>query len=620
MSAEDSYKAQQQSQPSVSSQQQPQSHNSWVYVNGESELDHGQRRNLGNSALWDAFAREHHLASNTVHHLPASAREAVHVVSPVPSSALVATLPLFNSSYPIQNQTSVVGNVFLPHSASASSTQNSSLTFTPGILRRPLDQSHQPHVVEQIQAKLSTMINSNTAKQYQIHSDALMKQTEQNHHQELNYNMQSISAIITNNGTVNKTTNVSPLTSNASLYKIDQPSLCDVFLDRGSDVQYHIGNITLRELVMSYALTYVRCENKEKPTYCELIYDEIISGKPPGRFLKRDKKTRKWFETNKKETLARIGELLEESGLNIKMKLDKAKERKKFDLVQKKEHEEFISPPQDCLIMKLQEQEDEKRIARYIRKMRAKTTENEKKNANDIRKRQTENEEKNTNIVVSKPNCDEMKKAENVSWRQVEVAEENTDNLASQHNYDEENKAENVIRRQVEVAETNFNSFVSQPYQNKRARHDGENEEEFAKKETGIVASQSNHRNTFFDGTTVNVGSNTEIERFGIYYPHSHDVLNGRDKYAQYHLGNIFFRDIVKKDLIAYGTCKRREKKIFCEKVYEKIIYRNPPGRFLTWSVDEHMWIPISKEKALKKIGQALRDERKTRKVWKRNE
>lgn len=600
MSTANSYVEQQQCRQSFSSRQQPKSRVSWVYVNGESEQNSGKKRSQGSSALWNAFITEHNEESSMVQNPPTFTREAAHVASSGPPSTLLAKQPLYDSPLPVQNQTPITGNVLLPQSTSALTSQNPFLSLTPGILRQLVAQSYQPHILQQIQARLSTMINSSNTQQYQTYSqlsETLMKQSHQK------YNLQLAPAIIGNNGAVNKIKNPSPLTSNAS-HKIDQASRHDVLFDKGDDVQYHIGNITFREHVMSYAMIYVTCENQEKFTYCKLIYDEIINFNPPGRFLKRDRKTRKWFEISKKDTLERIGESLQESGLNIKKKLDRAKAMQKLARIQKKEDEKIISSPHPGNIMQIQqEEEDEKRIEIYTRKRQAEAT---NKNADNY---------KNTNSATPEHNYNGGKKSKNTSKSQVEIAAKYTSNFASNPTFDEEKKGENVTKRQAMVDEKN-----AQFNHNKRGRQLWENKEEVGKKNTNIVALQSNDHNLLLDGATDGVGNNIHMTRPGTAYPHSHDVLNGRDKYAQYHLGNIFFRDIIKKDLAAYGICKRKEKKIFCEKVYHKIIFRYPPGRFLTWNTNENIWIPISKDKALRKIGQALRDERKTRKMWNRNE
>lgn len=77
------------------------------------------------------------------------------------------------------------------------------------------------------------------------------------------------------------------------------------------------------------------------------------------------------------------------------------------------------------------------------------------------------------------------------------------------------------------------------------------------------------------------------------------------------HEGNVQFRDIVndtKKDYLAKST-KKLEKAHIAAGVVQQIRNMDPPGRFLKEDGDSGMWYDIGDAKAIKKVGQALRED-----------
>lgn len=88
------------------------------------------------------------------------------------------------------------------------------------------------------------------------------------------------------------------------------------------------------------------------------------------------------------------------------------------------------------------------------------------------------------------------------------------------------------------------------------------------------------------------------------------DVLAGRGGRINSHVGNIQFREIVlqrKEDYRAHSTRKLEKAHIAAEIVY-LIRSLDPPGRFLKEDPDG-AWYDIGDEKAIKKVGQALRED-----------
>ena len=92
--------------------------------------------------------------------------------------------------------------------------------------------------------------------------------------------------------------------------------------------------------------------------------------------------------------------------------------------------------------------------------------------------------------------------------------------------------------------------------------------------------------------------------------PNHHDVLCGRGNGVQKHLGNIIFRKQIKHMKETYANCAKREKIIHRRKIYDTIQNQEPPGRFLKMDEKTNLWLEISENEALEKIGRALRENR----------
>lgn len=93
--------------------------------------------------------------------------------------------------------------------------------------------------------------------------------------------------------------------------------------------------------------------------------------------------------------------------------------------------------------------------------------------------------------------------------------------------------------------------------------------------------------------------------------PNENDVLCGRGGRINQHTGNIRFRDVIaskKKDYLAPST-KKLEKAHIAAAIVNGIREMEPPGRFLKEDRDTGLWFDIGDAKAIKKTGQALRED-----------
>jgi hypothetical protein len=90
--------------------------------------------------------------------------------------------------------------------------------------------------------------------------------------------------------------------------------------------------------------------------------------------------------------------------------------------------------------------------------------------------------------------------------------------------------------------------------------------------------------------------------------PHDHDVLSGRGNFVNYHVGNEFFRTLVRKYKLDYVQCPKPQKGKFSRIIVDEIKARDPPGRFLKQDASTKLWYDIGDKKALDKTRQALRE------------
>lgn len=93
--------------------------------------------------------------------------------------------------------------------------------------------------------------------------------------------------------------------------------------------------------------------------------------------------------------------------------------------------------------------------------------------------------------------------------------------------------------------------------------------------------------------------------------PNVNDVLCGRGGRINSHAGNVQFRDTIhsrKKEYLA-PTTKKLEKAHIAAGIVNDIRSMDPPGRFLKEEKGTGMWYDIGDAKAIKKTGQALRED-----------
>eukprot|EP00569_Conticribra_weissflogii_P014454 CAMPEP_0171417624 /NCGR_PEP_ID=MMETSP0880-20121228/40694_1 /TAXON_ID=67004 /ORGANISM="Thalassiosira weissflogii, Strain CCMP1336" /LENGTH=660 /DNA_ID=CAMNT_0011935885 /DNA_START=26 /DNA_END=2009 /DNA_ORIENTATION=+ len=109
---------------------------------------------------------------------------------------------------------------------------------------------------------------------------------------------------------------------NEQLRDIVTPHAHDVLSGRGNFVNHHVGNESFRSLVNRHKKAYVACPKAQKPNFSKLIYDEIRSKNPPGRFLKQDPKTKLWNDIGEKKALDKTRQALREGAPELMKELE----------------------------------------------------------------------------------------------------------------------------------------------------------------------------------------------------------------------------------------------------------------------------------------------------------
>lgn len=86
----------------------------------------------------------------------------------------------------------------------------------------------------------------------------------------------------------------------------------DILCGRGGLTNHHKGNKRFRDIVTLHRPDYVRAAKIQKPSVARVIVRAIRNGDPPGRFLKKDKKTGLWYDIGDKRAAEKTSQALRE--------------------------------------------------------------------------------------------------------------------------------------------------------------------------------------------------------------------------------------------------------------------------------------------------------------------
>lgn len=79
-----------------------------------------------------------------------------------------------------------------------------------------------------------------------------------------------------------------------------------------SNILNHRGNKRFRDIVALHRPDYVRAPKIQKPSVARVIVRAIRNGDPPGRFLKKDEKSGKWYDVGDKKAAEKTSQALRE--------------------------------------------------------------------------------------------------------------------------------------------------------------------------------------------------------------------------------------------------------------------------------------------------------------------
>ena len=96
------------------------------------------------------------------------------------------------------------------------------------------------------------------------------------------------------------------------LYSFLIISTIDILCGRGGLTNHHKGNKRFRDIVALHRPDYVRAPKIQKPSVARVIVRAIRNGDPPGRFLKKDATTGKWFDIGDKKAAEKTSQALRE--------------------------------------------------------------------------------------------------------------------------------------------------------------------------------------------------------------------------------------------------------------------------------------------------------------------
>ena len=125
----------------------------------------------------------------------------------------------------------------------------------------------------------------------------------------------------------------------------------------------------------------------------------------------------------------------------------------------------------------------------------------------------------------------------------------------------------------------------------------------------GIQSPGLNGKDRYCHSTRFNFKISFHTNRHHFSYFLS-DVLSGRGSAANNHIGNIRFREMVKKYQNRYRSASKADKPIVALEIVLRWKALSPPGRFLSKSTGKggDLWHEISEEKATRKVAQRLRE------------
>ena len=100
--------------------------------------------------------------------------------------------------------------------------------------------------------------------------------------------------------------------SNNVIEYVSEFTPTDVLFGRGGLANCHEGNKRFRELVAKHRPEYAQTIKVKKPDVARLVVAEVKKSSPPGRFLKREEKSGRWYVVNYRSATEKTSQALRE--------------------------------------------------------------------------------------------------------------------------------------------------------------------------------------------------------------------------------------------------------------------------------------------------------------------
>mmetsp|Transcript_13588 Transcript_13588/g.16413 ORF Transcript_13588/g.16413 Transcript_13588/m.16413 type:complete len:244 (+) Transcript_13588:2-733(+) len=132
-----------------------------------------------------------------------------------------------------------------------------------------------------------------------------------------------------------------PLDKDGNILVTDHDILCG----RGGLTNHHRGNKRFRDVVALHRPDYVRASKVQKPGVARMIVQAIRNSDPPGRFLKKNEETGKWYDVGDKQAAIKASQALRERirdrNRDRSLKVEKSQ---KPALIMPRQHPPYFAP------------------------------------------------------------------------------------------------------------------------------------------------------------------------------------------------------------------------------------------------------------------------------------
>jgi len=112
-----------------------------------------------------------------------------------------------------------------------------------------------------------------------------------------------------------------PSMEHMQLDGILEPHPHDVLCGRGGGINHHLGNEKFRQLVQSFKVKYLQCNNAGKTQLSEDVVRAVRAQNPPGRFLQRNEVAGEWSDIGDSRARDKAAQALREGAPDIRQNL-----------------------------------------------------------------------------------------------------------------------------------------------------------------------------------------------------------------------------------------------------------------------------------------------------------